>query len=129
MWASIIDKGITILLTGSVLAFIEYLIDRHDGRKDKKEGLSAAIASVKSSIEALKADFDKRFKMAEKDALRTQLLVMISQYPHEKKEILTLGERYFSKPPDGLDGNWYMTDIFQNWLIKEGHSNPEWFKQ
>lgn len=120
---------ITALIAGGALGFIQYLITRSDEKKDKKEGIFAALNSVKASIEAVKEDIDKRFKKAEKDALRTQLLVMISQYPNEKKEILTLGERYFSKPPDGLDGNWYMTDIFKNWLKKEGHSNPDWFKQ
>jgi len=129
METTIIIAVISAFTSGGAFAFVQFLISRGDKKKDKKDGIAAAINSVKSSLEALKADIDKRFKKAEKDALRTQLLVMISQYPHEKKEILTLGERYFSKPPDGLDGNWYMTDIFKNWLKEKGHSNPDWFKQ
>ena len=124
-----IEKVLNLLVAGGAFAFLEYLINRSDKKQEKKEGLKTAIENIEASIKALKEDFDKRLRKAEKDALRTQLLVMISDYPHEKREILALGERYFAKPPDGLDGNWVMTDIFKSWLKKEGHSNPEWFKE
>ena len=52
------------------------------------------------------------------------MLVLILLKPSEKKEILTLGENYFKK----LEGNWYMTSIFNKWLIDTGTAKPEWFK-
>ena len=97
---------ISAFTSGGVLAFAQFLISRHDDKQ-----------GIKSTLRKL-----------EKDSLRTQLLLMIFLRPKEKKEILTLGERYFKKPPEGLGANWYMTDIFKKWLKEEGHSNPDWFK-
>lgn len=102
---TIIVAVISAMTSGGVLAFAQFLISRHDD----KEGIKSTL------------------KKLEKDGLRTQLLLMILLRPEEKKEILTLGERYFSKPPKGLDGNWYMTDMFKKWLKQGSHSNPEWF--
>lgn len=102
---TIIIAVISAMTSGGVLAFLQFLITRHDTKKN--------IGST--------------LKKLEKDGLRTQLLIMILLRPEEKKEILTLGERYFSKPPKGLDGNWYMTDMFKKWLLQEGHGNPDWF--
>ena len=60
----------------------------------------------------------------EKDSCRTQMLVMLSDYPDEKNEIMTLAEHYFKD----LQGNWYMTTIFNNWLKKNNIVSPAWFK-
>lgn len=98
---------ISALTSGGFLAFLQFLITRHDTDKN----ISGTL------------------KKLEKDGIRTQLLLLILLKPEEKKEILTLGERYFSKPPKGLDGNWYMTDMFKKWLESEGHSNPDWFNK
>ena len=102
---TILIAVISAFTSGGVLSFAQFLISRHDD----KEGIKSTL------------------KKLEKDGLRTQLLLMILLRPEEKKEILTLGERYFSKPPKGLDGNWYMTDMFKKWLKQGSHSNPEWF--
>ena len=96
----------SVLVSNGLFAFIQFLIGRHDTKKN-----------IKNTLLKL-----------EKDGLRTQMLVMIFLRAKEKKEILTLGERYFSEPPKGLGANWYMTDIFNKWLEAEGHSKPEWFK-
>ena len=66
---------------------------------------------------------EKRSKTAEKDALRTQLLMMIADYPEEKTEILKLSQYYFSDLP----GNWTATAIFNSWLEKYNVARPEWF--
>lgn len=63
-------------------------------------------------------------KTAEKDALRTQLIMMIADYPEEKTDILRLGQHYFEK----LHGNWVASDIFVRWC---GEYNdgiiPAWY--
>lgn len=125
MWTPFIDKAVTILLTGGVLAFVEFLIKRRDDRKDKKDGLAAAIAAVKSSIEALKTDMDKKFRKSERDQIRTQLLVLIKISPTEQQEILTVGEHYFKT----LHGDWYMTTLFNRWLTENKIGKPDWFKE
>lgn len=93
---------LAILASNGFFALLQFLITRWDTKKDLKGTL----------------------KKLEKDGLRTQLLLMILMRPEEKKEILTLGQRYF----DDLHGNWYMTDIFNKWLEEKGHSKPDWFK-
>lgn len=95
---------ISAMTSGGVLAFLQFLITRHDDRKG----------------------IGKTLKKLEKDGLRTQLLMLILLQPDDQTEILTLGERYFRKPPFGLDGNWYMTGIFSKWCKARG-LEPDWF--
>ena len=82
-----------------------------------------------SKIEGQLTEINSKLLQTEKDELRTQLLLMISDYPHEKQEILTLAEHYFSKPPAGLGGNWYATSIFNGWLEQNHIARPEWFQK
>ena len=95
---------ISAMTSGGFLAFLQFLITRHDDRKG----------------------IGKTLKKLEKDGLRTQLLMLILLQPDDQTEILTLGERYFRKPPFGLDGNWYMTGIFSKWC-KARDLEPDWF--
>lgn len=86
-----------------------------------------AISNRKSrltKIESKLTDIEANQKTAEKDALRTQLLMMITDYPEERTEILKLAEYYFS----GLHGNWTATAIFNSWLERCEVAKPEWFK-
>lgn len=92
---------LAILASNGFFALLQFLITRWDTRKN----------------------FKGKLELLEKDGLRTQLLLMISMRPEEKKDILTLGQHYF----DDLKGNWYMTDIFNKWLEEKGHSKPDWF--
>ena len=94
---------LAILASNGFFAMIQFLITRWDTKK-----------SIRGKLDRL-----------EKDGLRTQLLLMILMKPNEKKEILTLAQHYFVD----LKGNWYMTDIFDKWLIEKGDSRPEWFKK
>ena len=56
--------------------------------------------------------------------MRSQLLMMIADYPEENTEILKLAEHYFSD----LHGNWTATAIFNKWLERCEVAKPEWFK-
>ena len=96
---------VAILASNGFFALLQFLITRWDTKKNLKGTL----------------------KKLEKDGLRTQLLLLILMQPDEQTEILTLGERYFRKPPAGLDGNWYMTGIFKGWC-DEHKLSPDWFK-
>jgi hypothetical protein len=102
---TIIVAVISAMTSGGVLAFLQFLITRNDD----KQGIR------------------KSLKKLEKDGLRTQLLLLILLKPDEQTEILTLGQRYFVKPPEGLGGNWYMTSIFKTWC-DERKLEPDWFK-
>lgn len=96
---------IAILGGGNLLLFIKFLIERHDGKKERELG------GIKDKLILL-----------EKDGLRTQLLLMILLKPEEQTEILKVAEHYFVK----LKANWYMTGMFKKWCDERG-LEPEWF--
>ena len=100
---------LAILGTGNVLLFVQFLIDRHDRKKERAE--DNKIGGIKD-----------RLLILEKDGLRTQLLLMILLKPEEQTEILKIAEHYFVK----LKANWYMTGIFKKWCDEHG-LEPEWF--
>ena len=93
---------IAIISSTTVATLIQFFVTRNDNRRN----------------------FAKRLDKIERDEVRTQLLVLILMCPEETKEILTVGEHYFKD----LKGDWYMTSIFNKWLIKHGIARPEWFK-
>lgn len=97
--------GTTIVLSvigsNALFAFIQFLITRHDTKKN-----------VKGKLTTL-----------EKDVLRTQLLLLILLKDEERQEILTIAEHYFKD----LHGDWYMTSIFYKWLSSKRIAEPEWF--
>ena len=98
---------LAILGSNGLFAAIQFFVTRHDTKKN-----------IKGKLDHL-----------EKDGLRTQLLLLLLLMPGEQKEILTLAEHYFRKPPDGLGGNWYMTSLFDKWIVEHNRGiKPEWFK-
>lgn len=99
-----------IIGSSAVFGFIQFLIARKDTKKD-------ALEKIKEQL-----------KQQEKDIIRTQLLLLILMRPEEQQEILTIAEHYFTPPPKGLNGNWYMTSIFNKWLKQMDIAEPEWFK-
>lgn len=87
--------------------------------------LSALIAGIFQIINNRREKTDKRFQILEKDILRTQMLLMLKDFPEEKAEILKIAEHYFGD----LDGNWYLTTMFNTWLTENNIAKPEWFKE
>lgn len=58
----------------------------------------------------------EKVNQAELDATRSQLLALMSDYPDNESEILKVADYYFN----GLDGDWYMTDLFMRWADSRG---------
>ncbi len=71
-----------------------------------------------------KRDLTKRLDKLEKDGVRSQLMTLIHDYPNRTDEIMEVGYHYFVD----LQGNWFMTGLFDNWLKQEGLNKPTWFK-
>ena len=92
---------IAVLASNGLFALLQFLITRYDQKKN-----------VKGKLAKL-----------EKDGLRTQLLLLLLLRPQEQQEILTLAEHYFKV----LHGNWYMTSMFNKWLVEHRIAKPEWF--
>ena len=98
---------IAVAVIGSTAAssLIQFLITRHDKKKESKDGIKGKLIIL------------------EKDVLRSQLLLLILLRPAEQQEIMIVGEHYFKE----LHGDWYMTSIFNKWLLESEIAEPEWF--
>lgn len=94
---------LAVLSCGNLFLLIKFLIERHDRNKG----------------------VDERLDKLEKDGLRTQMLLLILMQPEEQTEILKIAEYYFKT----LQGDWYMTSIFNKWLVTNKIAKPEWFKE
>ena len=97
---------LAVLGSTALSSLIQFLIKRYDDKKNAK-------FNVKEKLTTL-----------EKDTLRTQMLLLILLKPEEKQEILTIAEHYFKD----LNGNWYISSIFNTWLEETGTPEPLWFE-
>lgn len=105
------DHILTVLIAVLSSGLIQFLVTRHDQRKDNP---------INSKLDKIIAEQRK----AEKDQLRTQLLVMMNMMPDNQQEILTLAQRYF----DDLKGDWFYSSLFAKWLKDNEVEKPIWFE-
>jgi len=109
----------SIVGTGLLTTVINIISNAIQNRKSRLKNVEEQLNKVEQQLSEIQ---DKQ-KLSEKDALRTQLLLMISDYPEETMDILKLAEHYFNN----LHGNWTATLVFNHWLQKRGIAKPEWF--
>lgn len=100
-----IENIITIIAAVLGSSLIQYLISRHDSRAEKANENMKTLSKL------------------ERDSVRLQILFMMKFQPERKEKILEIAEYYFHK----LKGDWYMTDIFSEWLQENGINIPGWF--
>ena len=105
MSASIITIIAAVVGSNALFGFIQFLLSRRDKRKNITDKITDQLSRQ------------------EKDILRTQLLVLIALRPKEQQEILMVAEHYFGD----LKGDWYMTSLFNRWLLDSDIANPDWF--
>lgn len=117
------DRIVTVIVALLASGLIQTLLARRDKKDEDRKALVDAIKDLKEYVENKFAEIEKKQIVAEKDALRTQLLTLIISMPDEQQEILTLGRHYFVD----LQGNWYMTTIFKRWCA-ERNIEPDWFE-
>lgn len=108
------DIILAMLGSGALSAFIAGIFNLIINRKGR-------LRAIESKLDHLEEESAK----GEKDSLRTQLLLMLRDYPLETSEILRLAERYFGE----LHANWYLTPLFNKWLEEYDIAKPEWFKE
>ena len=105
---------IAIIGSGVLSTVVSSIVTALSNRKNKLEAIETKLTLIEANQ-----------RIAEKDSLRTQLLLMIADYPDEKTEILKLSEHYFKE----LKGNWTATAIFNTWLTQHCDGmKPEWFR-
>lgn len=97
---------------------ITKIFDLVSQKKKIENETQEELNEIKESLNDLK----KEVAMIKKDDLRTQLMVMIKDFPTEKTDILRLGQHYF----EDLHGNWVLTNIFSQWLINNEITIPHW---
>lgn len=106
-----------ILASNGLFALIQFLIKRRDEKKGKMAEMAQRLANI-----------DDRLLEQERGSCRTQMMVLMCHYPNETEQIMKLAEHYFKpKCSGGLEGDWYMTGIFNKWLTGSGIGKPEWF--
>lgn len=113
MSETIIITIITSVFSASVFSFIQFLIERKDKKKSSSD-------EVMKKLEAIQKDQKK----CEKDNVRTQLMMMYKLYPDKKEKIIEVAHHYFID----LDGNWYATELFDDYLEANNVTKPLWFK-
>lgn len=109
MWTTIL---VAIISSTSVATLVQFFVSRADKKHDKLDKIEQALEKI-----------NHRLDKNEMDAVRTQMLLMISDYPNNVPEIMRLAEHYFGD----LSGNWYMTSLFNKWLDENKIAKPEWF--
>ena len=104
-----------LISSGALATVVTAIINAINNRKGRLTTIEAKLTTIEANQ-----------RIAEKDALRTQLLLMMADYPTEEQEIMKLAERYFKD----LHGNWYATGLFNHWLENSPSIDckPEWFK-
>lgn len=93
--------------SAGVTGFIQFLITRRDSRKGD-------LQKILNKLDAL-----------DRSTTRTQMLLLMKEYPGKEEELMKVAEHYFKD----LEGNWYMSSLFNEWLQSENHATPSWFKK
>ena len=76
-------------------------------------GIGSLITFFVTRYDTKKGLESKLYKV-EKDAVRTQILLMMYNYdPSDEQEFLTVSEYYFKeKTKGGLEADWYLSSLF-----------------
>lgn len=72
------------------------------------------IVKRKLDKKDLTKEISKRLDKLEKDSVRTQLLILLSDYYYREEEIMEVARHYF----DDLHGDWYMTKMYEEWKLE-----------
>lgn len=107
---AIIGSGALSSLIGGVITLIGRRMDRNEEEKAKKDEM---------------VEVKKQLRKLEKDSVRTQLLLLMVNFPENQQEIEEVAQHYFID----CGGNWYMTNLFGKWLTENKYGEPAWFQR
>lgn len=105
---AIIGSGVLSAIVSGIFAIINRKMDQSTQRDD-----------IVKQLDGIRHRLDK----SEKDSVRLQLMLLISDYPENTAEILEVARHYFID----LEANWYATALFNRWLLDNKIAKPEWF--
>lgn len=104
--------------------FLRFLVLNH---KKKKFDMDQAVQDMQKELSILhgnQEEMKESLAKNERDSVRTQLMLLMSDYPDNTSEIMAVAQHYF----DDIGGNWYMTSMFNQWLESRDIGKPDWFK-
>lgn len=100
-------------ITGSGLTgLIVFFIERKDKKSDKQNEILKRLERIEST--------QKKQELSE---LRTEMSIHLLHHPRDVQTIMKLAEHYFKD----LNGDFYMTSKFYEWLKKRRLPKPSWF--
>lgn len=112
-------------LIGGVVTLIQFFVSRKDKENDKTEELRKQLAENTKELKESIEQINEANKKNERDNVRIQLMMLITSFQTSVPEIMKCAQHYF----DDLNGDWYMTSIFNNWMIQNKVAKPEWFNE
>ena len=101
---------INILIGGGILAFIEFLIKRHDSKHDKQGEILSAISKLSDEVAQVKEDADRRDAILSRTHIlrfRDELYNGInhtSEYFEQTIDDIVVYERFCDSHPDFRNG-------------------------
>ncbi len=119
----------TIILTivcaflgsSALFGFITFMIKRSDDKKGELKEIKESVQTTNDRLD----DLDGKLLKAERDSVRTQLLILMAYYKDDVNEIMKCAEHYFKT----LVGDWYLTSLFKLYLKEKDIPEPEWLMQ
>lgn len=95
----------TILSSAGLFGLIQFLISRHDSKKNDYQGIKQDLDNIK------KSQNDTNIRIT-----RMELLSLMRNDPNNIDAILQVAEYYFIE----LDSNAYAHAIFEKWAVEHG---------
>lgn len=111
---------IAVISSGLLSVIVTEIFGLLKAKRSKKDGVEAKLTALINEQKSIRDDIKKQ----EKDNIRTELKLMISDFPDDTTDILKLADHYFVK----LEGNWTMANIFNDWAKAHNVEIPTWFK-
>ena len=102
----LVTAAVSIVSSSALIGFVQFLIQRHDNRKGTMAKLATAVC-----VQTL-------------DICKMQIMLLIADYPSKVNEILEVAKHYFVD----LEGDTYITSLFEDWLESRNIEAPDWFK-
>lgn len=108
----------TIATTATTIVALALVFLIYKSESRSREELQEHIEEANNLVGGLKDDMTEikeMIKETSKSTLRLEINDEMTRNPHNHDTILKMGEKYFCD----MDGDWYMTNRFLDWVEKE----------
>lgn len=102
----------TILSSAGLFGFVQFIIDRHDGKRKSLEQIKNQLSKI-----------DQKCDRNELATTRLQLIFLVDSQPQNKDSILQTAQRYFVE----MNGNGEAWTIFYTWA-EQNKLDVGWYK-